>query len=56
MGHCIIMDNDGTLRAQIPGTLIIEHQQDQMVHANLTFTETPVGAAATQEDTLAVAK
>ncbi|MHB9133286.1 MAG: carbon-nitrogen hydrolase family protein [Armatimonadota bacterium] len=37
MGHCIITDRFGTLRAQIPGTLIIEHQQDQMVHALLTF-------------------
>jgi predicted amidohydrolase len=37
MGHCLIADTYGTLRAQIPGTLIIEHQQDQMVHALVTF-------------------
>jgi predicted amidohydrolase len=37
MGHCIIADAYGTLRAQLPGTLIIEHQQDQMVHTVVTF-------------------
>ncbi|OPZ86353.1 MAG: (R)-stereoselective amidase [bacterium ADurb.Bin429] len=39
MGHCIIADTFGTLRAQIPGTLVIEHQQDQMVHAVVHFPE-----------------
>jgi predicted amidohydrolase len=37
MGHCLIADTFGTLRAQIPGTLIIEHQQDQMVHSVIHF-------------------
>jgi predicted amidohydrolase len=36
-GHCMIVDNRGVMRAQIPGTTILEHQQDQMVHAELTF-------------------
>lgn len=39
MGHCLIADTFGTLRAQIPGTLIIEHQQDQMIHAVIDFPE-----------------
>ncbi len=39
MGHCLIADTFGTLRAQIPGTLIIEHQQDQMAHAVVHFPE-----------------
>jgi predicted amidohydrolase len=37
MGHCMIVDNYRVLRAQIPGSLIIEHQEDMMVHATLTF-------------------
>ncbi len=37
MGHCLIVDNHRVLRAQIPGTLILEHLQEQMVHAQLTF-------------------
>ena len=37
MGHCIIVDNHRVLRAQIPGTNVIEHHQDQMVHAVLNF-------------------
>ena len=37
MGHCLIVDNQRILRAQIPGTLVLDHQQDQMVHARLTF-------------------
>jgi predicted amidohydrolase len=39
MGHCLIADTFGTLRAQIPGTLIMEHQQDQMVHCVVHFPE-----------------
>ncbi|MEI6520644.1 MAG: carbon-nitrogen hydrolase family protein [bacterium] len=37
MGHCMIVDKYRVLRAQIPGTLVIEHQEDMMVHATLTF-------------------
>lgn len=37
MGHCMIVDNQGVMRAQIPGTPILEHQQDRMVHARLNF-------------------
>ncbi len=36
-GHCIITDNNRVLRAQIPGTIVLEHQQDQMIHALLRF-------------------
>ena len=36
-GHCMIVDNNRVLRAQISGTLILEHQQDQMIHAELNF-------------------
>lgn len=36
-GHCMIVDNAGVMRAQIPGTIVLEHQQDQMLHAELTF-------------------
>ena len=36
-GHCMIVDNSRVMRAQIPGTIVLEHQQDQMVHAVLTF-------------------
>lgn len=37
MGHCLIVDNHRVLRAQVPGTSILEHHQDQMVHAQLSF-------------------
>ncbi len=37
LGHCIIVDRFGTMRAQIPGTVVREHQEDQMVHATLTW-------------------
>ena len=37
MGHCLIVDNHRILRAQLPGTLILEHLQDAMVHAELSF-------------------
>lgn len=37
MGHCSIVDRHRVLRAQIPGTLVIEHQQDQMAHTVLSF-------------------
>jgi len=37
MGHCMIVDNQRVLRAQIPGTLVLEHLQEQMVHALLSF-------------------
>jgi predicted amidohydrolase len=36
-GHCMIVDNRRTMRAQIPGTIVLEHMQDQMIHAELTF-------------------
>jgi len=36
-GHCMIVDRDRVMRAQIPGTIVLEHQQDQMIHAVLTF-------------------
>ncbi len=37
MGHCMIVDNNGMLRAQIPGTPVLEHQQDQLAHAIVSF-------------------
>lgn len=37
MGHCMIVDNRGVLRAQIPGTPVLEHQQDAMAHAVVDF-------------------
>lgn len=37
MGHCMIADNRGILRAQIPGTPVLEHQQDRMVDALIAF-------------------
>ena len=36
-GHCMIVDNNCVLRAQIPGTNVLEHQQDQMIRAVLSF-------------------
>lgn len=36
-GHCMIVDNHRVMRAQHPGTIVLEHQQDQMIHAELTF-------------------
>ena len=36
-GHCMIVDRQRVMRAQIPGTIVLEHQQDQMVHAVLSF-------------------
>jgi predicted amidohydrolase len=36
-GHCMIVDNQRVMRAQIPGTIVLEHMQDQMVHARLEF-------------------
>jgi len=36
-GHCMIVDNDRVMRAQIPGTIVLEHMQDQMIHAQLNF-------------------
>jgi predicted amidohydrolase len=36
-GHCMIVDRHGVLRAQLAGTNVLEHQQDQMVHAVLSF-------------------
>lgn len=36
-GHCMIIDNDKVMRAQVSGTIVLEHQQDQMVHAVLHF-------------------
>lgn len=36
-GHCMIVDNQRVMRGQIPGTIVIEHMQDQMIHAELKF-------------------
>jgi predicted amidohydrolase len=36
-GHCMIVDNQRVMRAQIPGTIVLEHMQDQMIHALLCF-------------------
>lgn len=36
-GHCMIVDNRRTMRAQIPGTIVLEHMQDQLIHAELNF-------------------
>jgi len=36
-GHCMIVDANRVMRAQIPGTNVLEHMQDQMVHAELRF-------------------
>ena len=36
-GHCMIVDNFRVMRAQIPGTIVLEHMQDQMIHALLQF-------------------
>jgi predicted amidohydrolase len=36
-GHCMIVDNRRVMRAQIPGTIVLEHMQDQMIHAVLSF-------------------
>lgn len=36
-GHCMIVDNQRVMRAQIPGTIVLEHMQDQMIHAQLEF-------------------
>lgn len=36
-GHCMIVDNRRVMRAQIPGTIVLEHMQDQMIHAQLQF-------------------
>jgi len=36
-GHCMIVDNQRVMRAQIPGTIVLEHMQDQMVHSRLDF-------------------
>ena len=36
-GHCMIVDPQRVMRAQIPGTNIIEHLLDQMVHAVIYF-------------------
>ncbi len=36
-GHSMIVDNSGLMRAQMPGTIVIEHQEDTLIHATLTF-------------------
>jgi len=36
-GHCMIVDGQRVMRAQIPGTIVLEHMQDQMIHAELNF-------------------
>jgi len=37
VGHCMIVDNHGTMRGQISGSPILEHQQDSMIHAEIQF-------------------
>jgi len=36
-GHCMIVDTQRVMRAQIPGTNVVEHFLDQMVHAVVYF-------------------
>ncbi len=36
-GHCMITGADYVMRAQIPGTIVLEHQEDQMLHACLNL-------------------
>jgi len=36
-GHGLIIDTDQVIRAQTPGTIVLEHQQDQMIHAVIDF-------------------
>ncbi len=36
-GHCMIVDNQRVMRAQTPGTIVLEHMQDQLIHAELQF-------------------
>ena len=36
-GHCMIVDTQRVMRAQIPGTNVFEHFLDQMVHAVVSF-------------------
>ena len=36
-GHCMIVDHQRVMRAQIPGTIVLEHMEDQMIHARLQF-------------------
>lgn len=36
-GHCMIVDNRRIMRAQTVGTIVLEHQQDALIHAELTF-------------------
>ncbi|GAG06472.1 unnamed protein product, partial [marine sediment metagenome] len=43
-GHCMIVDNQRVVRAQIPGTNVIEHMRDQMIHAELEFVERSAAA------------
>ena len=36
-GHCMIVDNQRVMRGQIPGTIVLDHMEDQMIHARLQF-------------------
>jgi hypothetical protein len=36
-GHCLIIDPDQVIRVQVPGTIVLEHQQDQMAHCVIDF-------------------
>jgi len=36
-GHCTIVDRYRVVRAQIPGTNVLEHMQDQMIQCRLSF-------------------
>lgn len=36
-GHCMIVDGQGVLRAQAPGTIVREHMAEQLITATLEF-------------------
>ena len=36
-GHCMIVDSGRVVRAQTPGTIVLEHMQDRLIHAKLDF-------------------
>ena len=36
-GHAMIVDNSGLMRAQHPGTIVLDHQHDTLIHARLAF-------------------
>jgi predicted amidohydrolase len=38
-GHCIIVDNQGVLRAQAVGTIVQEHMHEQLINAVIHFSD-----------------